>query len=72
MLEVVLAYLMTKNNMKNIQLYDWIFYFNPYEQLWFAFERENYQGFFTNRVKVKHIHSESIEDLIKIIKTIDE
>lgn len=69
---MVLDYLTTKNNMKNEKLYNWIFYFNPYEQLWFAFERENYQGFFTNRTKVKHIHSESIEDLIKIIKAIDE
>jgi hypothetical protein len=60
------------NNMKNEKLYNWIFYFNPYEELWFAFKRESYQEFFTNRTKVKHIHSPEIEQLLEIINIIDE
>lgn len=58
--------------MKKEYLYNWVFYFNPYEQLWFAFKREDYSEFFNNRQKIKHVQAKDVDGLIDIIKLINE
>lgn len=39
---------MTKSNMedKKSALYNWLFHYNPYDECWHAFVREDYIGYF--------------------------
>lgn len=71
-LEVVSDYHMTKNNMENSQFYEWLFFYNPYEKLWYAFKREHYNLFFNDRESSKYLRSDSVEDLTDIIILLDE
>ena len=52
-----------------MNLYDYMFWFNPYEKLWFAFKREDYIRFFNGELKDVMSH-ENIEALI--LKITDE
>ena len=55
--------------MTNIEnLYDYVFFHNPYEGKWYAIERNSYLEFFNgSREKAKYIKSSSIKTLEEII-----
>lgn len=36
----------SKMNEKNSALYNWLFHYNPYDECWHAFVREDYIGYF--------------------------
>lgn len=48
-------------------LYDWLFHYNPYEELWYATKKEDYMDFFSAKDKSKSLKSSEIETLIYII-----
>jgi hypothetical protein len=45
----------TSVKMKNNFLYDYIFHFNPHEQLWYAFKRDEANAYWSNRESVKSL-----------------
>jgi hypothetical protein len=55
---------------KNMNTYDYIFWHNPYQELWYAIPRDRYLEFFNgNREKVKGvIVNDNIDKLIQTIK----
>ncbi len=70
-LEVVQDYHMIKNNMQKELYYDWLFQYNPYEKAWYAFERENFTGYFSDKENTKYLRGSSVDELIEIIDMID-
>jgi hypothetical protein len=54
------------NNME--ELYDYVFWFNSYESLWYAIKRDNQLEFFNgSRSKIICIKSKDIDTLIELI-----
>jgi hypothetical protein len=50
-------------------LYNFIFWFNPYQNLWYAIERGSQLDFFNgNREKSKYFSSEDLLELVEIVK----
>jgi len=48
-------------------LYNWIFWFNPYDELWYVIHRDSYLAFFNgNREKAKYYKSKDHSTLIYI------
>ncbi len=41
--------------MKNEVLYDYMFHFNPHDQLWYAFRREDANAYWSDRDSVKSL-----------------
>lgn len=53
--------------MKNKEiLYDWLFHYNPYKQIWTAFKREEHNAYFSK--PNIGISSSSVNTLIEIIE----
>lgn len=49
-------------------LYDWLFHYNIYEELWYAFKREDVVRHFNGELKTdEFLKSKNITDLIKYI-----
>lgn len=49
-------------------LYNWIFWFNPYEELWYVIHKDSYLTFFNgNRTKAKYYKSKEHGTLIDIV-----
>lgn len=49
-------------------LYDWLFHYNIYEELWYAFKREDVVRHFNGELKSDEFHkSKDIVDIIKFI-----
>jgi hypothetical protein len=49
-------------------LYNWIFWFNPYEELWYVIEKDSYLTFFNgNREKAKYYKSKDHSTLMYIV-----
>lgn len=55
----------------NKNLYDWIFHFNPYEKIWSAVKRDNYNELFNNYKSNKVLKSKNINTLQEIINKTD-
>lgn len=52
----------------NQNLYGYIFWYNPYENLWYAIERDSYLVFFNgNRKEAIYYKSEDINTLSEIL-----
>ena len=56
--------------MKNEVFMDYIFYYNPYEEAWYAFKREDYLTFFNNRGSKEWLKSKKIKDLFDYISKV--
>lgn len=53
------------------QIYDYIFHFNPYDQMWYAVKRDEKELYFSDKSKCTScIHSRDIQDLIKYLTII--
>jgi hypothetical protein len=51
-------------------LYDYLFHFNPYEQMWYAVKRDEKELYFSNRDECKScLHAKDIKDLIRYLST---
>lgn len=49
-------------------LYDWLFHYNPYEELWSAFKRENKEKYFNGQLRSDELcKAKSIDVLIEFI-----
>lgn len=48
-------------------LYDWIFHYNPYEELWYATPKVDYMNFFGKSDKTTSLKSTEIDTLILLI-----
>ena len=48
-------------------LYDWLFHYNPYEELWYATPKEDYMKFFSGSDKRGSLKAKDIDTLIHII-----
>jgi hypothetical protein len=57
--------------MKNSELYDYVFHFNPYEQLWYAFKRDQANDYWNDRDAKKNekfLKAKDIKVLLGYIK----
>jgi hypothetical protein len=57
--------------MSNKNLYQWLFHFNPYKEIWFAFKREDYVKFFNGDTEIKTVGSKNINTLIELVEKTD-
>jgi len=56
-------------NMKNNVLYDYMFHFNPYEQLWYAFRREEANAYWSDKDNVKSlIKAKDVKTILGFLK----
>ena len=62
---------MIKNNMQKEIYYSWLFQYNPYEKAWYAFERNNFTGYFSDKENTKYLRGSSVDELIEIIEVIN-
>ena len=54
--------------MKNAELYNYVFWYNTYENKWFAIPRDEYSSFFTGNVdRHDFMWSESLDDLVEMV-----
>lgn len=61
--------------MKNSKLYDYILHFNPYEQLWYAYRREQANEFWNDNDRKengKFLKAKDIKTLIGFINKTDK
>lgn len=54
--------------MNKLNLYDWVFRFNPYDDRWYATKRDNYPELFGHIKSDDVLMSKNISDLVYIIK----
>jgi hypothetical protein len=54
-------------NRVNSALYDFVFHFNPYTQLWSAIHRDDYLHYWSDSSNTRVIRSKSIQTLQEII-----
>jgi hypothetical protein len=55
--------------MKNNVLYDYMFHFNPYEQLWYAFRREEANAYWSDKDNVKSlIKAKDVKTILGFLK----
>lgn len=62
------------NKMKNSSLYDYIFHFNPHEQLWYAFRREHANDYWNDKDAKgndRFLKAKDIKVLLGYIKKMD-
>lgn len=66
---------MSKDNINDVSddiLFDYLFHFNPYKQLWFAFKREHSIGYFNGTLKENEvIAGPDITGLITALQLVD-
>jgi len=55
---------MTNYNM-NENFQDILFHYNPYEELWYAFRRDDANSYFSDRKSIPTLSSAKIKDLIQ-------
>lgn len=49
-------------------IYNYIFWFNPYQNVWYAIQKDDYLKFFNgHRDQTKHYKSKEITTLVEII-----
>jgi len=49
-------------------LYDWLFHYNHYEELWSAFRREDKEKYFNGELKSNQFHrAKNVDTLIEFI-----
>lgn len=62
---------MSKKDPGSHPLYDYLFHYNPYTELWTAFKREDKENYFNgdNPRKEDMISCKNIQDLIRYITT---
>lgn len=53
--------------MKNEELYEYVFHFNPYNELWSAIPRDVYQEYFNNNDVAGVLKSKEYTTLIALI-----
>lgn len=54
----------------NEELYDWVFFVNPYEKMCYAVKRENYKDYFNGTLKPGTFHkNENMMTLVNFINT---
>jgi hypothetical protein len=53
--------------MKNEELYEYVFHFNPYNELWSAIPRDSYQEYFNNHEIDGILKSKEYTTLIALI-----
>ena len=53
--------------MKNEELYEYVFHFNPYNELWSAIPRDSYQQYFNNNEIDGILKSKEYTTLIALI-----
>ena len=46
---------MMTSNMDLEHFYDYLFHYNPYEKLWYAFKRDGYNEYFSGKTKKNYI-----------------
>lgn len=52
----------------NEEMYDWLFHYNPYEELWYAFKRENKEKYFNGELAEKQVcKAKNVQVLIEFI-----
>lgn len=49
----------------NDNFYDYLFHYNPYDKLWYAFRRDDSNDYFSNRASIKTLSAPDIKTLIK-------
>ena len=64
-LGVIKISLMTISNME--KLYDYLFHYNPYEKVWYAFKREEHGDYFNGKKKGMLRNSDLNEILTDIL-----
>lgn len=52
-------------------LYDWVFNFNPYKNIWNAVKREDYKDLFNESASDNVLSSSNIETLTSLIEKTD-
>jgi hypothetical protein len=57
--------------MKKEIYYNWLFHYNPYQKKWYAFEKDNFIGFFSDKENTFHVKGSSMPDLIKAINKLN-
>lgn len=64
---------MTNNKVINQSLYNWIFHYNPWTDMWNAFPREKHNDYFNDPYdsSMVVIRSSKIETLISLLYRID-
>jgi DNA-directed RNA polymerase alpha subunit len=63
---------MAKNKtMDNQTLYDWIFRFNPMDNMWYGVKRDSYNDLFSDLQSKNVLKSSSIKTLTEIINKTD-
>ena len=61
--------------MKNNALYDYIFHFNPHEQLWYAFRREHANDYWNDkdtRGNERFLKAKDVKTLVGFINKMDD
>lgn len=56
--------------MKDDTLIDWLFWYNPYEELWYGYQRDYHNQFHSNRDSVPSsacIKSKNINEIIRFL-----
>ena len=53
--------------MKNEELYEYVFHFNPYNELWSAIPRDVYQEYFNNSDVAGVLKSKELPTLLSLI-----
>ena len=53
--------------MKNEVFSDYLFYYNPHDEAWYAFKREDYVRFFNDRESKDWLKSKKVKDLFEYI-----
>jgi len=57
---------MTNNETKLNKLYDYLFHYNPYQKMWYAFRREDHTKFF-NGDKKGSMKNADLDELVTTI-----
>lgn len=48
--------------------YDYLFHYNPYEDLWYAFKREDSNDYFSDRKTIDTLSAKDIKTLLRAIQ----
>jgi len=51
----------------NEDFYNYLFHYNPYEKLWYAFKREDSNDYFSDRNSINTLSANDIKTLLRAI-----
>ena len=51
----------------NEDFYNYLFHYNPYEKLWYAFKREDSNDYFSDRKSINTLSANDIKTLLRAI-----